>query len=57
LNLDGKSKDNLKTRKDLEAMNIRHGLHPIALPCGKYELSAAPYTWSSEEKTQVLNIL
>ena len=44
LNLDGKSKNNLKARKDLEVLKIRQELHPIVLPNGKYELPPAPYT-------------
>ena len=57
LNLDGKSKNNLKVRKDLEVLKITQELHPIVLPNGKYELPPAPYTLSSEEKTQLLSFL
>ena len=57
LNLEGKSKDNLKARKDLQVMKIRPELYPILLPNGKYELPSAPYTLSSEEKTQLHSVL
>ena len=57
LNLEGKSKDNLKARKDLQVMKIRPELYPILLPNGKYELPSAPYTLSSEEKTRLLSVL
>ena len=57
LNLEGKSKDNLKARKDLQLMKIRPELHPIILPNGKYELSNAPYTLSPEEKMRLLSVL
>lgn len=53
LNLEENSKDNLNARKDLEVMNIRQEPHPIALANNKYELSTAPYTFSSEEKTRL----
>jgi len=57
LNLEEKSKDNLKAWKDLQAMKLRPELHPILLPNGKYELPNAPYTLSSEEKTRLLHVL
>jgi len=57
LNLEGKSKDNLKARQDLQLMKIRPELHPILLPNGKYEIPNAPYTLSSDEKTRLLSVL
>ena len=57
LNLEGKSKDNYKARKDLEVMKIRPELHPIALPDGKFHLPNAPNTMSSEEKMRFLRVL
>jgi hypothetical protein len=36
-NLDGKTKDNLKSCLDLQDMNIRQDLHPQEKPSGKCE--------------------
>ena len=49
MNIKGKSKDTLKTRLDLQAMNIRPKLHSIK-EGDKYKLPMASYTLSSEEK-------
>ena len=57
LNLEGKSKDNLKARQDLQQMQIRLELHPILLPNGKYHLPVAPYNLSVAEKTSLLKVL
>ena len=57
LNLEGKSKDNLKGQKNLQRMKIRLELDPILLPHGKYELSNAPYTLSLEKTIQLLSVL
>jgi len=57
LNLEGKSKDNLKVRKDLQLLKIRPELHPVQLANGKYEIPNAPYTLSYEEKTRLLIVL
>jgi hypothetical protein len=57
LNLEGKSKDNYKARKDLEVMKIRPEFHLITLPNGKFQLPNAPYTMSSEEKMRFLRVL
>ena len=57
LNLEGKSKDNLKARKDLQLLKIRPELHPVQLANGKYEIPNAPYTLSYEEKTRLLIVL
>ncbi|XP_015698788.1 uncharacterized protein LOC102716551 [Oryza brachyantha] len=50
LGLDGKSKDNLNSRKDLQALNIRQDLHPIELEDDKFYLPAAPYSMSLDQK-------
>ncbi|CAN0904463.1 hypothetical protein LINGRAHAP2_LOCUS23106, partial [Linum grandiflorum] len=57
LDMDGKSKDNLKARKDLEEMGIRSDLHPIEQPNGKMLLPAASYTMSQAEKRRMLGVL
>ena len=57
LNLEGKSKYNLKARQDLQVMKIRPELYPIQLTNGKYEIPNAPYTLSSDEKTRLLAVL
>ncbi|PRQ45990.1 hypothetical protein RchiOBHm_Chr2g0084301 [Rosa chinensis] len=49
LNLKGKSKDGLKSRKDLEAIQIRQDLHP-KVRGKKFLLRAAPHTFSKVEK-------
>ncbi|XP_074317203.1 uncharacterized protein LOC141653363 [Silene latifolia] len=51
LNLEGKSKDNLKARQDLEAMGIRKELHPQERgSTTRLYLPPAPYTMSRIEK-------
>ena len=57
LDLDGKTKDNENTRKDLEEMGIRHDLHLINRPNGKPYLPPACYTMSSVEKSNFLQLL
>ncbi|GJZ84556.1 ribose 5-phosphate isomerase A [Tanacetum coccineum] len=49
LGLDGKTKDNKNTRKDLEEMGIRHDLHLRNRPNGKPYLPPASYTMSTVE--------
>ncbi|XP_022873154.1 uncharacterized protein LOC111392118 [Olea europaea var. sylvestris] len=49
LDVKGKSKDGINSRKDLETMNIRHDLHPKRRG-NKFYLSAAPHTLSKAEK-------
>ena len=49
LDVKGKSKDGINSRKDLEAMNIRHELHPESRG-NKFYLPAAPHTLSKVEK-------
>ncbi|GJX08844.1 hypothetical protein Tco_0196776 [Tanacetum coccineum] len=57
LDLDGKTKDNENTRKDLEEMGIRHDLHLINRPNGKPYLPPACYTMSPVEKSNFLQLL
>ena len=57
LNLEGKSKDNLKAPQDLQKLNLRPDLHPILLPNGKYQMPLAPYNLSLDEKTSLLRVL
>nr|GFC90790.1 hypothetical protein [Tanacetum cinerariifolium] len=57
LGLDGKTKDNENTRKDLEEMGNRHDLHLINRPNGKPYLPPACYTMSPVEKSNFLQLL
>ncbi|KAG6395273.1 hypothetical protein SASPL_145915 [Salvia splendens] len=57
LDLDGKSKDNYKSRQDLEQMGIRPELHPITNERGKVYLPAAAYTMSKKERTIFCQVL
>jgi hypothetical protein len=57
LGIDGKSKDNLKARLDLEQMNIRKELHPQKKPNNKYYLPAASYNMSKKGKQQCCKVL
>ncbi|CAN0898935.1 hypothetical protein LINGRAHAP2_LOCUS19988 [Linum grandiflorum] len=57
LDVDGKSKDNLKSRLDLQEMGIRKDLHPVELPNGKMRLPPASYTKSRTEKQCMLGVL
>ncbi|GJZ37825.1 zinc finger, CCHC-type containing protein [Tanacetum coccineum] len=57
LNLDGKTKDNEKSRKDLMEMGIRHELHLKNHPNKKAYLPPACYTMTSVEKSNFLQIL
>lgn len=49
LNLKGKSKDGIKSRKDLEELSIRCELHPQYKGGKSYYLPAAPHTLSKKE--------
>ncbi|XP_052176708.1 uncharacterized protein LOC127791014 [Diospyros lotus] len=49
MNIKGKTKDTVKSRLDLEAMNIRPELHPIQKG-DKFVLPTATYTLTHEEK-------
>ncbi|KAF9589345.1 hypothetical protein IFM89_022825 [Coptis chinensis] len=57
LNLEKKSKDNLKARQDLVLMGMRKSLHPIAKEGNKYYLPLAPYTLSLSEKRKLCQFL
>ncbi|XP_047949378.1 uncharacterized protein LOC125195243 [Salvia hispanica] len=57
LDLDGKSKDNYKSRQDLEQMGIRPELHPISKGPGKIYLPAAAFTMSKMERTTFCRLL
>ena len=51
-----KSKDNLNSRLDLQALGIRGDLHPIEVDDQLY-LPPAPYTMSPDEKKLFCQIL
>ncbi|XP_052159472.1 uncharacterized protein LOC127776976 [Oryza glaberrima] len=57
LGVEGKSKDNLQARLDLQEMNIRPDLHPIRKANNKYCLPPASYTMSKREKQQFCKVL
>lgn len=57
LEMDGKSKDNYKSRLDLKAMGIRPDLHPISKDSGKVYLPPASFTMSRSERTMFCEIL
>jgi hypothetical protein len=50
LDISRKSKDRLKSRRDLVQFELRPELHPISRPNGKYFLPPASYTLTTEEK-------
>jgi hypothetical protein len=55
--LDGKSKDNLQARKDLQEMNIREDLHPQEKPSGKFYLPPARFAMSKSERQTFCEVL
>ncbi|XP_071724291.1 uncharacterized protein [Rutidosis leptorrhynchoides] len=57
LNLDGKTKDNEKARKDLMEMGIRCDLHLVECRNTKPYLPPACYTMSKTEKSMFLQVL
>lgn len=57
LGLEGKSKDNLHARQDLQEMNIRSELHPQKKASNKFYLPPASYTMSKKEKQQFCKVL
>ncbi|XP_039134228.1 uncharacterized protein LOC120271620 [Dioscorea cayenensis subsp. rotundata] len=57
LNVEGKSKDNLKSRKDLVDMGIRCELHPEYLPNGRTRLPPASYSMTKKEKDVFCQVL
>jgi hypothetical protein len=57
LDIPGKMKDGLNTRKDLQVLGIREELHPQERLNGKVYLSAASYTLTNEEKRAICKCL
>ncbi|XP_039138748.1 uncharacterized protein LOC120276078 [Dioscorea cayenensis subsp. rotundata] len=57
LNVDRKSKDNLKCRLDLVDMGIRRELHPQYLPNGKTRLPPASFSMTKKEKDLFCQVL
>ncbi|XP_071687049.1 uncharacterized protein [Rutidosis leptorrhynchoides] len=53
----GKTKDHLKGRRDLEEMGIRHELHPEPLSNGKVYLPPACFEMDKKEKDKFCNVL
>jgi hypothetical protein len=51
-----KSKDNLNSRLDLQALGIRSDLHPVEVD-DQFYLPPAPYTMSPDEKKLFCRIL
>ncbi|XP_021758007.1 uncharacterized protein LOC110723041 isoform X1 [Chenopodium quinoa] len=56
MNINGKTKDTLKSRLDLKAMGVRSTLHPIE-DGDKFKLPPAPFTFSASEKKTFCNFL
>ncbi|XP_071726413.1 uncharacterized protein [Rutidosis leptorrhynchoides] len=57
MNIDRKTKDHLKGRRDLEEMGIRHELHPEPLSNGKVYLPPACFEMDKKEKEKFCNVL
>ncbi|XP_071739827.1 uncharacterized protein [Rutidosis leptorrhynchoides] len=57
MNIDGKTKDHLKGRRDLEEMSIRNELHPEPLSNGKVYLPPACFEMDKKEKQKFCNVL
>ena len=53
----GKTKDDLKTRRDLEEMGIRKPLHPQPRGSGKIYLPPACFTMSKDDKDVFCKVL
>jgi len=56
LDIEGKTKDTLKSRLDIQEMRIKKSLHPIKSG-DKYILPPASYTMSKMEKIQFCNLI
>jgi hypothetical protein len=56
LGTDGKTKDNLNSRLDLQALGIRSDLHPVDVE-DQFYLPPAPYTMSLDEKKLFCEVL
>lgn len=57
LNVDGKGKDNLNTRRDLQDMGIRKALHPQKKVGNKYYLPPACFAMNNREKSLFCTLL
>ncbi|XP_071727959.1 uncharacterized protein [Rutidosis leptorrhynchoides] len=57
MNIDGKTKDHLKSRRDLEEIKIRGDLHPVPLPNGKVYLPPACFSMDKNDKELFCQIL
>ncbi|XP_039119156.1 uncharacterized protein LOC120255387 [Dioscorea cayenensis subsp. rotundata] len=57
LDIDGKSKDNMKSRIDMAEMGIRHELHLEYLPNGRTRLPPASFTMTKREKDMFCQVL
>ena len=51
LNIQGKTKDHVNARYDLQSMGIRKGLHPREIGKGRIEFSIACLSLNAHEKT------
>lgn len=57
MNLDGKTKDHIKARLDLQEMGIRHELHPIVQDNNKVYLPPACFSMDKKEKDIFCRVL
>ncbi|XP_019175589.1 PREDICTED: uncharacterized protein LOC109170907 [Ipomoea nil] len=57
LNIDGKNKDTVKTRQDLEDMNIRKELHLVKRADGSYEVPHPCYMLTRNERLKFAEFL
>src|SRR5436190_13870713 len=57
LDIKGKTKEGIKSRKDFMDLNIRHELHPEERANGKYFLLAASYNLTTDEKKAICKFL
>ena len=53
----GKSKDGLKSRKDMVQLNMMPQLHPVPEANGKYTLPTACFNLTPEEKRAICTFL
>jgi hypothetical protein len=57
LGIDGKTKDNINSHRDLELCGIRTALHPVPIGNDTFELPPAPYSMSPELKRLFFQVL
>src|SRR5438128_10725145 len=57
LDIKGKTKEGLKSRKDFVDLNIRHELHPEERANGRYHLPTASYNLTTDEKKAICKCL